>query len=197
MGGTRSLTEGSQVPPQVVGSVTPARSLPDRGLVGGSNWSFGSNPFTLQPSIPQGNTQAALLNSPSRVNRDRITPANILRVLNVIPRDITNSSTGVILSSYPVIGQNPFLLGTATASTPGRTRPVVPGAFYSPVINPSNNENFSTGPTRPSPPPSKVGISRIFFRGIEKGEKKVVDYPTKFFGKFPHNSWASFFSEWQ
>jgi hypothetical protein len=96
-----------------------------------------------------------------------------------------------------VIGQNPFLLGTATASTPERTRPVVPGAFYSPVINPSNNENFSTGPTRPSPPLSNVGVSRKFFRGIEKGEKKVVDYPTKFFGKFPHNSWALFFSEWQ
>jgi hypothetical protein len=186
------------VPPQVAGSVTPARSLPNRELVGGSNWSFGSNPFTLQLSIPQGNTQAALLNSPSCFNRDRITPANILRVLNVIPRNITNSLTGdFILPSYPVIGQNPFLLGTATTSTPGRTRPVVPGAFYSPVINPSNNENFSTGPTRPSPPPSNVGVSRIFFRGIEKGEKKVVDYPTKFFGKFPHNSWALFFSEWQ
>jgi hypothetical protein len=35
MGGTRSLPDGSRVPPQVVGSVTPARSLPDRGLVGG------------------------------------------------------------------------------------------------------------------------------------------------------------------
>jgi hypothetical protein len=78
-----------------------------------------------------------------------------------------------LLPSYPVIGQNPFLLGTATASTPVITRPVVPGAFYSPLINPSNNENFSSGPTRPSPPPSNVGVSRIFFHGIEKGEKKV------------------------
>jgi hypothetical protein len=163
--------------------VTLARSLPNRGLVGGSNWRFGSNPFTLQQSIPQGNTQAALLNSPSHVNRDRITPANILRVLNAIPRDITNSSTGdFILPSYPAIGQNPFLLGNATASTPGRTRPVVPGAFYSLVINPSNNENFSTGPTRPSPPPSNVGVSRIFFRGIEKSEKKVVAIPRNFLG---------------
>jgi hypothetical protein len=109
--------------------------------------------------------------------------------LNAIPRDKTNSSTGdFILPSYPVLGQNPFLLGTATASTLVRTRPVVPGAFYSPVINPSNNENFSSGPTRPSPLPSNIGVSRIFFRGIEKGEKKVVDYPMKFFGKFPHNS---------
>jgi hypothetical protein len=138
------------------------------------------------------------LDSPSCINRDKITPANILRVLNVISRDITNSSTrDFILPSYPVIGQNPFLLGTTTASTPGRTRPVVPGAFYSPVINPSNNENFSTGPTRPSPPPSNVGVSQIFFCGIEKGEKKVVEYPMKFFGKFPHNSWALFFSKWQ
>jgi hypothetical protein len=57
MGGTRSLTEASRVPLQVVGSVTPARSLPNRGLVGGSNWSFGSNLFMLQLSIPQGNRQ--------------------------------------------------------------------------------------------------------------------------------------------
>jgi hypothetical protein len=131
------------------------------------------------------------------VNRDRITLANIQRVLKAVPRDITNSSTGeFILPSYPVIGQNPFLLGTATASTPVRTRLVVPGTFYSLVINPSNNV-FSTGLTRPSPPPNNVGISQIFFYRIEKSEKKFVDYPTKFFGKFPHDSWALFFSEWQ
>jgi hypothetical protein len=45
MGSTRSLTEASRVPSQVVGNVTLARSLPAKGLVGGSNWSFGSNPF--------------------------------------------------------------------------------------------------------------------------------------------------------
>jgi hypothetical protein len=74
---------------------------------------------------------------------------------------------------------------------------VVPGAIYSPVINPSHNENFSTSPTRLSPPPSNVGVSRIFFHRIEMGEKKVVNYPIKFFGIFPYNSWALFFSEWQ
>jgi hypothetical protein len=89
MGGTRSLPEGSRVAFQVVGSVTPARSLPNRGLIGGSNWSFGSSTFMLQLSIPQGNTQAALLNSPSHVNKNRITLANIQRVLNTVPREPT------------------------------------------------------------------------------------------------------------